>query len=211
MLFFGLNDPKGVTAMKLKKLIPLIAVALTLSACAQIPPIKETVPPEQQKIIAPPEDGWTAEKLMSVSYIEDIQLEYPLTLRSLGAGVSLTDIMYSGEEENDRAYFLEDASDSNAVLLGTIYAQVKFGKDISQLTADDPMTEIIFYNEHYSLNGIKDDSSADDVIKAFGEPDLITENGDIQKIYSYNDSESGEEFMTVVLNNDKVFRIEVEL
>ncbi|MBP0956007.1 MAG: hypothetical protein J5997_01420 [Oscillospiraceae bacterium] len=197
--------------MKVKKLIPLIAAALTLSACAQIPPIKETVPPEQQKIIASPEGGWTAEELMSVSYIEDIQLEYPLTLRSLGAGVSLTDIMCSGEEENDRAYFLEDDSDSNAVLLGTIYAQVKFGKDISQLTADDPMTEIMFSNEHCSVNGIKRGSSSDDMIKAFGEPDMITENGDMQKIYSYNDSKSGDEFMTVVLKDDKVLRIEVKL
>lgn len=197
--------------MKIKKFIPLLLATACLTACAEIPPVREPVPAEQQKTVAPPENGWTAEELMSVSYMGNIQLEYPLTLRSLGAGVSLTDIMWSGEGENDRAYFIVDASDSNAVLLGTIFADADFGKDISQITADDPMTKILLYGEHFSVNGIKRDSSSDDVIKAFGEPDSITANGEIQKIYSYNDSESGDKVMTVVLNYDKVLRIEVGL
>ena len=53
--------------MKIKKLIPLLLAAACLTACAQIPPVKEPVPTEQQKTVAPPENGWTAEELMSVN------------------------------------------------------------------------------------------------------------------------------------------------
>ncbi|MGN0636834.1 MAG: hypothetical protein ACI4J0_00550 [Huintestinicola sp.] len=198
--------------MKIHKLIPLLLAAVCFTACAQIPPVKDIVPTEQQKTVAPPEDGWTAEKIMSVSYIGGNQLEYPLTLRSLGAGVSLTDIMWSGEDENERAYFLEDASDSSAVWIGTTYAEVEFGKEYSQITADDPMTKIMFYGEEFSVNGIKKNASADDVVKAFGDPDNITEVGKVRTIYAYSDRESGEEFMTVALDNDKkVLSINVDL
>lgn len=197
--------------MKIKKLIPLLLAAVCLTACAQIPPVKETVPPEQQKIIAPPDEGWTADELMSVAYLNGIQLEYPLTLRSMGSGVSLTDTEFFSDNEDSTSYILCDADDSSSLLLGTLLADVDFGKEYSQITVDDPAVNIIFYNEFFSVNGIKKESSADDVIKAFGEPDMITENEYRRKIYSYNDSKSGDEFMTVVLNDDKVLTIEVKL
>ena len=202
--------------MKIKKIVSLILCALALTACADIPPVKEPVPAEQQKIVAPPRDGWTAEELMSVSYIGGIQLEYPLTLRKMGSGISISNfIELSGDDENSRKYFLDNATSPDSVLFGTTYGSVKYDKEYSQITADDSIRALSLYGEHFSVNGIKTDSSPDDVVKALGEPDSISENDEYSDIrvikYNYCEKNSGEEFIEVVFKSDKVLRIDVEL
>ena len=194
--------------MKIKKLMSLLLCALCLTACAEFPPIKEPVPAEEQKVIAPPEGGWTAEEIMSVAYMDGVQLEYPLTLRSLGSGVILSTF---SDNDGEKMYLLEDASDSTYFVPGTFYADVKFDNDISRITADDPIAYIGLYADKCTVNGINTYSAPDDVVKALGEPDLVTSSGEIQKIYSYNDKESGETLMKAVFNGDKLLRIEIDL
>lgn len=91
--------------MKMKNFFAVIMCAFCFTACADIPPVRETVPEEEQTVIAPPEDGWTAEELMSVSYFDGIRLSYPLTLRDLGSAYG---IAFDFEDDNgNTAYCIE--------------------------------------------------------------------------------------------------------
>ncbi len=199
--------------MKVKKLIPLIAAALTLSACAQIPPVKETVPPEQQKTVSPPENGWTAEELMSVSYIYDQSLEYPLTLESFGGGVSFIPIsVYSdNKEEREQLWYSIYPYNANTDPDYVSYSAVSYGRTEDNATAYEPVAELQCYSDFASFNGLKHALPEEDIEKLLGKPDRIDETDDNSIVYVYCDRERGSELITVRVSKVNKLVISVDI
>lgn len=200
--------------MKLKLLIPLLAAALTFTACADIPPVKEPVPQEQQIIISPPEDGWTAAELMSRSYINNVQLEYPLTMRSLGSGFSIMGLFsrytVNSSDSSEIRYSLEynDSENIENMMLSPAYAFVSYGSNEDNVTADDAISYLDFFSENISINGVKYSTPEDEIEKHLGKPDDIVEEDNEKFVrYIYLDKESGKELISVrVMKENKEVR-----
>ena len=200
---------KGEIIMKIKKLILPLLCAVCLSACAEIPPVKEPVPIEQQEIITPPEGGWTAAELMSHSYLYDVQLEYPLTMRSLGSGFSIMGLYSTYEatypDSDDIWYYLEynDPENIENLVMSPAFASLTYGSYDKKPTADDPIAKLNFYSEYISLNGVKYSTPEEDIEKLLGKPDEILEYGDKFLDYNYKDKESGKELISVRVVKEK--------
>lgn len=198
--------------MKHKLHFILIAAALTLSACAQIPPVKETVPPEQQTVITPPEDGWTAEELMSVSYINNYSLSYPLTMESFGGGVSFVPInFYSDNEEESEVWYSFYCYDIKTDPGLSSYAAVSYGRTEDNATADEPVAKLQCYSDYASINGVKHALPEEDIEKFLGKPDRIDEAGDNFIEYVYCDKERGSDLIKVRVSkaNKLVTRVDI--
>lgn len=200
---------KGEIIMKIKKLILPLLCAACLSACADIPPVKEPVPIEQQVIITPPEGGWTAAELMSHSYLNGIQLEYPLTMRSLGSGFSIMGLFSTFEdtspESDDIWYYIEynDPENIEYIVMSPVSASLTYGSDDKEPTADDPIKKLNFYSENISVNGVRYSTPEEDIEKLLGKPDEVLENGDYFMDYIYKDRESGKELISVRVVKEK--------
>lgn len=181
--------------MKMKNFFAVIMCAFCFTACADIPPVRETVPEEEQTVIAPPEDGWTAEELMSVSYFDGIRLSYPLTLRDLGSAYG---IAFDFEDDNgNTAYCIE----SGFMALQS-YAYIKFSPDVSEPSPDARINKLIAIDENISVNGVRKRDDSDAVISALGQPDSIEEGDDNFIHYIYLDRESGSELIDVRIIKD---------
>lgn len=181
--------------MKMKSFFAIIMCAFCFTACADIPPVRETVPEEEQTVIAPPEDGWTAEELMSVSYLDGIRLSYPLTLRDLGSAYGI-------------AFDFEDDNGNTAYCIGSgfmvlqSYAYIKFSPDVSEPSPDARINKLIGIDENISVNGVRKRDDSDAVISALGQPDSIEERDDNFIHYIYLDRESGSELIDVRIIKD---------
>lgn len=180
--------------MKIKKLIPLLFAAVCLTACAQIPPVKETVPEEQQKTIAPPEGGWTAEELMSVTYFDGIELCYPLTLRDLGSAYFYSDFPEGTDERGKRIHHLE----KELLLSSGVYFTVN--EPGEKLTADSRIDYLQTYV--FAVNGLSANDTESEIEKALGKPDSI-EDKDDKLLYCYTDRESGKDLMEITVNKSE--------
>ncbi|MCI7766439.1 MAG: hypothetical protein MSJ26_00425 [Oscillospiraceae bacterium] len=191
----------------MKLLISLLAAALTLSACADIPPVKEPVPKEQQVIISPPEGGWTAVELLSHSYVNDVQLEYPLTMRSLGSGFSSMGLysLHQNYQSGNLWYDLDYEYSYNEVDMPFDLFSVSYGRDVDDPTPDEEISEIRFYSEFISINGVKYSTPVSDIEKYLGKPDDIVENDNGNFVsYIYNDRESGKEQISISFAKEKM-------
>ena len=104
---------------KILSMLAAIAVAMTLSACqadntGQTPPlidsaatiVEETAEPIEMKTIEPPEDGWTVDELLSVTYVYGQQLENPCTLNTLGDDFSFDLSTFTYFEENNSSVIM---------------------------------------------------------------------------------------------------------
>ena len=183
--------------MKSKLLIPLLLSVIVLSACADIPPVKEPVPVDRQNTVTASEDGWTAEKLMSMTYFNGIELCYPLTLRDLGSGYT---IEYSWEDDFGirTHYLVEDTFSFDA------YAYITFEHNNEIISADDEMKTLGVYHDNISVNGLKLSDPEADVESILGTPDRIDESIKFSKVYIYCDKKTGEDLLRVVVSpNDK--------
>lgn len=182
--------------MKIKKLIPLLFAAVCLTACAQIPPVKEPVPEEQQKTVAPPEDGWTAEELLSVTYFDGIELCYPLRLRDLGSAYALDKSWLN--MQGRRVYPLIGDSFSSVHC-----AYVFFDHDEEKASADDEIMALSLYSDNFSVNKLNIYSTEADVEKILGTPDEINDDDAFNKRYYFCDSETGEDLLCVFVGKEE--------
>lgn len=176
--------------MKIKKLIPLLLAAVCLTACAQIPPVKEPVPEEQQKTVAPPEGGWTAEELMSVTYFDGIELCYPLTLRDLGSEYSCSTYTVGANEGRPEYVLMKE---NGAVYEEATYGYILFESEGRDINADSKISYL--FSVHFNINGISMNTPAAEIEKALGAPDSITVTEDNISCYLYTDRETGKELM----------------
>lgn len=195
-----------------RKLLYLIlgAIAiLTLSCCkSDTADITASTSAEQSKPVEykttePPEGGWTTEEIMSVTYLCDRQLSFPLSLDSLGEGFRLTDysrfmalakltpasLLYKGKK-------LANATVINYKNQMMIYNIVTF-TDICEVTEAEP----------FVINGVKFGDSYDDVLAALGEDTQYTSDFSI----SYSDRETGESLYHFFFEDGKLDHINIAL
>ncbi|MDD7278134.1 MAG: hypothetical protein SOT68_11780 [Oscillospiraceae bacterium] len=177
--------------MKIRKLIPIIMCALCLTACADIPEVRESIPEDEQTVIAPPENGWTAEELAGVSYFDGVQLSYPITLRSLGSAYGV--LLDFKSSDGDTTYSI-----GKDIMSLDNYANIRASDGAAELSPDTEITEFWSYSENISVNGIKVGADKDAVISALGEPDSI-EDGfyDTISVYSYLDRNTGRTILEI--------------
>lgn len=177
--------------MKIRKLIPIIMCALCLTACADIPEVRESIPEDEQTVIAPPENGWTAEELAKVSYFDGVQLSYPITLRSLGSAYGV--LLDFKSSDGDTTYSI-----GKDIMSLDNYANIRASDGAAELSPDTEITEFWSYSENISVNGIKVGADKDAVISALGEPDSI-EDGfyDTISVYSYLDRNTGRTILEI--------------
>ena len=186
--------------MKIRKLIPIIMCAFCLTACADIPEVREGIPEEEQIVIAPPENGWTAEELAGVSYFDGVQLSYPITLRSLGSAYGISDIL--NNDDGDKNYYI-----GNSIMSWQTVAYIRFSDDGAEISPDTEITYFLPYTEYLTVNGIKVGADKDAVISALGEPDSIEDGvNDNISVYSYLDRNTGRTILeiNVIKENDCV-------
>lgn len=177
--------------MKIRKLIPIIMCALCLTACADISEVRESIPEDEQTVIAPPENGWTAEELAKVSYFDGVQLSYPITLRSLGSAYGV--LLDFKSSDGDTTYSI-----GKDIMSLDNYANIRASDGAAELSPDTEITEFWSYSENISVNGIKVGADKDAVISALGEPDSI-EDGfyDTISVYSYLDRNTGRTILEI--------------
>lgn len=177
--------------MKIRKFIPIIMCAFCLTACADIPEVRESIPEDEQTVIAPPENGWTAEELAGVSYFDGVQLSYPITLRSLGSAYGV--LLDFKSSDGDTIYSI-----GKDIMSLDNYANIRASDGAAELSPDTEITEFWSYSENISVNGIKMGADKDAVILALGEPDSI-ENGvyDNISVYSYLDRNTGRTILEI--------------
>lgn len=182
--------------MKIRKFIPIIMFALCLTACADIPEVRESIPEDEQTVIAPPENGWTAEELAGVSYFDGVQLSYPITLRSLGSAYG---VLYDFESSNgDTGYYI-----GKDMLSAEAYALAFVSDDVTEISSDTEITEFWSYSENISVNGIKAGADKDAVISALGEPDSIDDASyDAVSVYKYLDRNTGRTILKINVVNE---------
>lgn len=181
--------------MKMKNFFAVIMCAFCFTACADIPPVRETVPDEEQTVTVPPENGWTAEELMSVSYFDGIRLSYPLTLRDLGSAYGV----FFDIEDNDgnTVYFI-----GKDFITFDTYANVRVSPDLSEISPDAELTEFLAFPEKITVNGVRTGADSDAVISALGQPDSIEEYQNNISEYSYFDRNTGRPILTICLLAD---------
>lgn len=202
---------------RILSILTAIAVAASLSACqagdtGQTPPLSEAVTtvveeatePIEMKTIEPPEDGWTLEELLSVTYVYGQQLENPCTLNTLGDefNFNISTFNYSDENNSSVIILQYNGNDISSVELKNCFNE----SDVSN------SVEIagIFLTDYYKtnidnvvLNGISFFSSKEQVIECFGIPDFsetfpessyITYNkfGTTDKLISFGFNENNE-------------------
>lgn len=134
----------------------LTIAAVSLAGCGQ-----------KHKTMETPDDGWTMKELLSVTYLCDNQLSYPLTVESLIKDFSVDkDVMKIGDHL---------VTDMN--YQGKYFAPCIFGTDKNteqsleyflSFVVDKPDNAKGF---SFSINGIGFDSSKEEICSALGEPD----------------------------------------
>lgn len=187
----------------IKKIAALIMCALCLTACAsEIPPVKEPVPENMRQVITPPENGWTAEELMSVSYVGGIQLAYPLTMESMGGSVYFEPQLGAGFAPSADGFLWYNIVIENELnYFGDVNCKaVTFFRETDDATADEPVRAIRLSSTQASLNGVKYNMPADDIEKYLGTPDRTEELEDNLMHYIYLDRESGSVLIDVRVN-----------
>lgn len=142
----------------------------------------------EYQTMEPPEDGWTIEELLSVTYLCDTQLSYPLTLASLGDNFSLNadEMSYRETEKSVIAGLLY-----NGNTCATIW-QMSTNK-FSEITNDMPIDAIEINSfstgieQPVVINGITFQADAEEVTAAFGEPDEVYDDDSIVTYYLNHD------------------------
>lgn len=200
----------------MKQLLPaLLLSVLMLSGCADqpvsAPDEPEAVPSSEAEAqeteaavyetIAPPEGGWTTEEIMSVTYLCDQRLSYPLSMEALGEDFSLSN--YSKSMVKIK------------LTPGTLSYK---GQSLANATVIKPHDEMMIYNivilptscevteaEPFVINGVKMGASMEETIDALGEDYWYkSEDGLL-----YNDRETGESLYSLFFENDQLVHINV--
>lgn len=152
--------------------------------------------------VEPPEDGWTTEEIMNVTYLCNKKLEYPLSLEFLGDDFSLS-------------HYVKSASENRLVPARLEYKN----KYLANATVVKPHDEIMIYNivlfpdtckvenvEPFVINGVKMYDNFDDVIKALGDGYYYISDDSVL----YNDRETNESLYSLFFEDDKLVHINVD-
>lgn len=150
--------------------------------------------------IEPPEDGWTLEDLLSVTYIYGQKISYPCTLNDLGE-----------DFEFDFENFHKN-SETNMITLplkyekNTIACVIMNESDKEKIDKDTEILRLSFFESLKSeikVNGIALNSTKDQVILNFGEPDEI-----VKETFYYG---TGKKVLALNFGDDIVIGIHIIL
>lgn len=171
----------------MKKLLSILitaAIACTLTACGnggegQVS--EETVAVDEMKTIEPPDDGWTAEQLNEVMYLNGKPFKLPCTLDDLGK---------------------EFTVDNNTVLYE---GKIVFGGNISDEGVCNSLLFSVSQNESslsnnnlISINGITLETTLQDLFSKMGQAELETKDELTRVIYDV------EQLMLIFILNENM-------
>lgn len=163
----------------------------------------------EYKTIEPPEDGCTIEELLSVTYLCDKQLSYPLMVESLPDGLELDidNAVYTQKGATDMYY--------NGKYFGNCLFTVKkeplgMPERIVFIDVDKRRCELTKY---VVANGISIGDSTTALYSSFGTPDYIDEISSLTMVryYDKNDRTNGCLLFTLDTTNDTVIGIGINL
>lgn len=202
----------------MKKIICAIIsliILCTFSSCGTAEAaVTESVEPTEIRTVEPPENDWTLNDLLSVTYIYGNQLTAPCTLESLGKDFSF-----------DKSSFSESKNDESVIIGALNYNGNKIAiinlveSDIKNINSNSVINRLIF-NTMYTnsgentviVNGIGLQSSKSQVIEIFGEPDFVPDYVGEDYCYVYYAEGTENKLLTINFDgDDKVFLIDINL
>lgn len=128
--------------------------------------VRDSVEIAEMKTIEPPENGWTAEELSDIIYINGVNYDYPISLKDLGKDFSSDEsfILYKNQEA-----FGGSVNDNG------IYNSLSFS--VSSNYSELPNQSLI------NINGVTLESNKEDLLLKMGESISTTENDLTRMIY----------------------------
>ena len=157
----------------------------------------------EYKTMKPPEEGWTIEELMSVTYICGEQLSYPLTMNSFGNKVEIFEDTLKVQNAKDTPSVMAELCSENE-FVGAAF----FNRDsVDDVSGDTPINTISFdtHSDFFekngspiTLNGVSFGDTKEELIDALGSKVKINEEAyiityifdeiqDLKFIASYDD------------------------
>ena len=134
----------------------------------------------EYKTMEPPEDGWTIEELMSVTYICGKQLTYPLTMNSFGNKVEIFEDTLKVHNAKDTPSVMAELCSENE-FVGAAF----FNRDsVDDVSGDTPINTISFdtHSDFFEkngspiiLNGVSFGDTKEELIDALGSKVKINE------------------------------------
>jgi len=148
-------------------------------------------------VMQPPEEGWTAEELMSVTYLYGRQLEYPLTLGSLDGSIELKNIEPNIAGNVHATLCHGDQTVGNAVF---------HVKTVEEVDKDTPIDQFLFMGDNNTpdslvINGKSIDTEFKDMQSCLGK-EVKTDNSSEQAIFYKT---KGDSFTIKALNSSGMF------
>lgn len=199
-------------------LIPVTIGIFLLSGCADdfsskdtndaenIIKTTETANQQENKIIEyitvePPENGWTTEEIMNVTYFCDYKLSYPLSVEYLGNDFKLSH--YSKLQAKKRlvpaTLSYKDKQFANATVVKpdkeTMIYNIVLFPDICKVENVEP----------FVINGVKMYDSFEDTLNALGD----NYNYKSDDCLMYNDKNTNESLYSLFFEDDKLVHINV--
>ena len=134
----------------------------------------------EYKTMEPPEDGWTIEELMSVTYVCGEQLSYPLTMNSFGNKVEIFEDTLKVHNAKDTPSVMAELCSENE-FVGAAF----FNRDsVDDVSGDTPINTISFdtHSDFFekngspiTLNGVSFGDTKEELIDALGSKVKINE------------------------------------
>ena len=134
----------------------------------------------EYKTMEPPEDGWTIEELMSVTYVCGEQLTYPLTMNSFGNKVEIFEDTLKVHNAKDTPSVMAELCSENE-FVGAAF----FNRDsVDDVSGDTPINTISFdtHSDFFekngspiTLNGVSFGNTKEELIDALGSKAKINE------------------------------------
>ena len=134
----------------------------------------------EYKTMEPPEDGWTIEELMSVTYLCGKQLTYPLTMNSFGNKVEIFEDTLKVHNAKDTPSVMAELCSENE-FVGAAF----FNRDsVDDVSGDTPINTISFdtHSDFFEkngspiiLNGVSFGDTKEELIDALGSKVKINE------------------------------------
>ena len=134
----------------------------------------------EYKTMEPPEDGWTIEELMSVTYLCGKQLTYPLTMNSFGNKVEIFEDTLKVQNAKDTPSVMAELCSENE-FVGAAF----FNRDsVDDVSGDTPINTISFdtHSDFFEkngspiiLNGVSFGDTKEELIDALGSKVKINE------------------------------------
>ena len=134
----------------------------------------------EYKTMEPPEDGWTIEELMSVTYVCGEQLSYPLTMNSFGNKVEIFEDTLKVQNNHGILHVMAELCSENEFMGAAFFNK----NSVDDISGDTPINTISFdtHSDFFekngspiTLNGVSFGDTKEELIDALGSKVKINE------------------------------------